>query len=248
MSPAALSGAKGKHWQAVVTIIIGNNIIVLLLTIMIILGDAKALRIAACVFPNVTNDDICLFREGLSGWYVITAFMCHGYSLFARCVSEKCPEGVKSTEMLFCKSASYPSSSPIPLDNFCFLVVFLVLYQVWFPQLKWDHHAFCWGTGLFFLTMVVAEALILRGVVGVSLSVVIQTILYFLAYLGLYLFMSWLHRYKLNVFVNTSGLNAGHRTDAGLDGSETEDTVDSVTGSIHVGVIHRFPGPNTVRN
>jgi hypothetical protein len=228
----ALSGAKGRLWQSVVATFVGNLALFVLLTAAVIIGDGKLARLVACVIPGVWEDDICLFREGLSGTYIITCFMCHGYSLFARCASERCPRSVSSTEIQFCNSNDMLGVSPIPIDNFVFLLVFLVVYQLSFPQLKWYHYAASWGCGLFFLIMVVVHIFSGKGGTGLSYQGGINTVLYFVTYVGLYLLMSWLHRSKLRKYLNIMTQTVQHHD---ADDTVSEDTVELVSTTLQGG-------------
>jgi hypothetical protein len=244
VSASALSGEKGRIWQSAILVSIGSLLLMFILTALIIFGDENLANHTFYWFPGFRTSDACALREGISGAYVIMCFIAQGYALFARTVSDKCLESAVAREIMFCDASAYPLSSPIPADNFLVLVLFLVICQLSFPQLKWTQYAACWTVGLFFLLMVVAHAVIIRGVNGLSHEAVLHTVLYFAAYAGLYLFMGWLHRSKLWAYLESIGTERVIAINASSAVDEASDHAS--LGPNRVATVYSFPAQESI--
>jgi hypothetical protein len=228
VSTSGLRGKFGSLFQLWTVHALWMAFSQLLLTVHVLMGDervAKSLTSVGIESPHATFR----LREALTLNYLYNNNLSLTVSHLLRTISEECTLDTPMTELQYCNQVATPGISPICLDNLLFYVLFLVIYQLTFPQLKWDHFAISWLIGLSFLVAICALA-IGRG--RLPVQSVPQTVLYMGVYFGTYMVMCILHKSKLQSYLNNTRLSPEAWVERGARRQQmTDRTSDVSSGS-----------------
>jgi hypothetical protein len=195
----------------------------LLLTVHVLLGDDRVAKYLT-FFGIESPHSACRLREGLTLNYLINNCMSIAVAHFLRTMSAECTLETPVTELHYCNQIATPGISPICLDSLLFYILFMLVYQLAFTQLKWIHYFISWAIGLVFVVLIVVVA-IGRG--RLPVQSVPQTVLYVGVYFGTYMIMCTLHQSKLQSYLT----NARVRLTARVDSNARQQLMDRSSSS-----------------